>query len=91
MRVLKFFGETCGPCKVLESNLNTLNIEHESFNIEDENTEELLAKYSVKGIPTLVILNDKEEIIKKHVGLLNINDLKKLYENCREICDTSEV
>jgi thiol-disulfide isomerase/thioredoxin len=91
MKVIKFYSESCGPCKVLESNLNALNIEHENFNIEDENTEELLAKYNVKGIPTLIILTDKEEVIKRHVGLLNINDLKKLYEDCREICNTFEV
>jgi thioredoxin 1 len=76
MRILKFYGETCGPCQVLEGNLNSLNIEHESINIEDEQAEELIIKYGIRGIPTLVILDDDGNVLKKHTGLLNINDLK---------------
>lgn len=77
MKLLKIYSDTCGPCKVLEKNLQLANIEHESFNISSEQGEEIVDKYDVRAVPTLILLNDNNEVIKKHTGVMNIEDLKK--------------
>ena len=77
MKLLKIYSDTCGPCKVLEKNLQLANIEHESFNISSEQGEEIVDKYDVRAVPTLSLLNDNNEVAKKHTGVMNIEDLKK--------------
>lgn len=77
MKLLKIYSDTCGPCKVLEKNLQLANIEHESLNISSEQGEEIVDKYDVRAVPTLILLNDNNEVIKKHTGVMNIEDLKK--------------
>lgn len=77
MKLLKIYSDTCGPCKVLEKNLQLANIEHESFNISSEQGEEIVDKYDVRAVPTLILLNDNNEVIKKHIGVMNVEDLKK--------------
>lgn len=77
MKLLKIYSDTCGPCKVLEKNLQLANIEHESLNISSEQGEEIVDKYDVRAVPTLILLNDNNEVVKKHTGVMNIEDLKK--------------
>lgn len=76
MKLLKIYSDTCGPCKVLEKNLQLANIEHESLNISSEQGEEIVDKYDVRAVPTLILLNDNNEVIKKHTGVMNIEDLR---------------
>ena len=76
MKLLKIYSDTCGPCKVLEKNLQLANIEHESFNIASEQGEEIVDKYDIRAVPTLILLNDNNEVIKKHTGVMNIEDLR---------------
>ena len=77
MKVLKIYSKTCGPCKVLENNLQLAGIEHESVDINSEAGGEAVDKYDVRSIPTLLLLNDNDELVKKQVGLLNVEELKK--------------
>ena len=76
MKLLKIYSDTCGPCKVLEKNLQLANIEHESLNIFSEQGEEIVDKYDVRAVPTLILLDDNNEVIKKHTGVMNIEDLR---------------
>ncbi len=75
MKIIKFYSDTCGPCKALESNLNKAQIEYTSINVETD-SENLIEKYNIRGIPTLIKLNDKDEIIDKFVGVMTVEQLK---------------
>lgn len=80
MRVLKFYSETCGPCKILEKNLQEANIPHESINIELDENEDLLEKYQIRSVPTLVFINNhKVENISVYKGLKTVEEIKDLY------------
>ena len=76
MKLLKFYADWCAPCCTLQEILNQIktNIPIEQINVETA-SEELLKKYEVRNIPLLVLVkqNDdgSEEIIWKHVGLVN--------------------
>lgn len=74
MKILKFYSNTCGPCKALEKNLQEAKIDYESIDVEAN--DELIDTYSIRGIPTLIKLNDKDEVIDKYVGVMNVEQLK---------------
>ena len=41
MKVLKIYSRTCGPCKVLESNLQLAGIPHESIDVQSIQGEDI--------------------------------------------------
>lgn len=81
MRVLKIYSKTCGPCKVLESNLRVANIPHENIDIQSVEGENIIDKYEIKTVPTLIIIDDEGNVVKRHNGLLGVQELK---EFCNE-------
>ena len=76
MKVLKIYSETCGPCKVLEKNLQAAGISHENVDVDSEQGEELVSKYKVRGIPTLLLVNDEDHVINRYTGVMNVEELK---------------
>lgn len=81
MRLIKLYSNSCGPCKVLENNLKQANIEHENVLVASDKGEELADKYNVRNIPTLLLLDDNDNLIKKFTGILTPDKLK---EFCQE-------
>jgi thiol-disulfide isomerase/thioredoxin len=80
MKILKFYSDTCGPCKTLGENLVKANISHIAYNAEDDDNEELLSKYSIRGLPTLVKTDDEGNVLDKHTGLMTVDQLLKWCE-----------
>ena len=76
MKLIKFYSKTCGPCKVLDKNLKAAEVEYDSVEVNSTDGEYLCTKYDVRNIPTLVLLNDKNELIKKNTGILNVEQIK---------------
>lgn len=81
MKVLKIYSGTCGPCKVLESNLQLAGIPHESIDVQSIQGEDIAAKYEIRAVPTLILVDNEGNIVKRHSGLLDIQELK---EFCNE-------
>jgi thiol-disulfide isomerase/thioredoxin len=80
MKVYKFYSPTCGPCKVLEKNLQESGIEYESIDITKEESDELVAKYSIMSIPTLIGVGDNGESILRHKGIMSTDDIIKYFK-----------
>lgn len=81
MKVLKIYSRTCGPCKVLENNLQLAGISHESIDVQSIEGENIIDKYEVRAVPTLILIDDEGNVMKRHTGLLGIQELK---EFCNE-------
>lgn len=81
MKVLKIYSRTCGPCKVLENNLQLAGIPHENVDIQSVEGENIIDKYEIKTVPTLIIMDDEGDVVKRHSGLLGVQELK---EFCNE-------
>jgi len=72
MKLLKFYAEWCGPCKGLTMVINgakdKIDIPIESYDIDNEMM--MAQEYKIRGVPTIVLVDDKEQEIKRHTGLL---------------------
>lgn len=79
MKVYKFYSPTCGPCKVLEKNLQESGIEYESIDITKEENDELVTKYNIMSIPTLIKTGDNGDSIFRNKGILSVEDIKKYF------------
>lgn len=72
-RVLKFQAVWCQPCKELSRKLESMGQEVEEIDI-DEN-EELVAKYGIRGVPTMVMLDGAGNEVSRLVGSKSTPDL----------------
>ena len=75
MKIVKIFSKTCGPCKVLEKNLQLSKIPYESIDIETSEGEEYADKYNVRALPTLLLL-DGDELKDSVTGVINVEAIK---------------
>jgi len=79
MKIYKFWAEWCGPCKqlskILESKNDELSLELIPVNI-DEDKDDLCAKYNIRNIPTLVLVDENENEIKRLSGLVTFDKIK---------------
>lgn len=74
MQVVKVYAEWCGPCKVLDNMLQESNIEYKSVDIDSSEGEYLSLTHKIRGVPTLLILDDNNNLIRKKVGLFLSNE-----------------
>lgn len=65
-QLLKFSATWCGPCKMLAGSLSQADLgDVELVDIDiDENTEKAI-EYKVRGVPTLILVEDGVEIKRK--------------------------
>lgn len=78
MKVIKIYSDTCGPCKVLEANLVAAGIPHESINIQSEEAEDIIEKYEIRSVPTLLVFDNNGKLHSKYMGVLSVDYLKSL-------------
>ena len=74
-RVIRFTASWCGPCKMLAKNLESVNtnVPIEVIDI-DKNTDAAI-EFGVRGVPTLVMLNENTEV-KRLVGMQPVKQLE---------------
>ena len=82
MKILKFYGEWCSPCKTLSKQLEGFSeVEIEDIDIDDAG--KLLNKYEVRKLPTLVLVDDEGNQLFKHAGLITKEELKTKVDEFR--------
>lgn len=80
MKIYKFYSPTCGPCKVLDKNLQEAGIQYESIDITDDNNEELITKYNIISMPTLLKVDDEGNAILRNRGIISTQDIIKYFK-----------
>lgn len=79
MKLLKFWAEWCQPCKKQSELLKDFkDFPVESINVEDESNVEIVNKYGVRGLPTLILLDDNNEVVHKFSGLTTLDKIKEV-------------
>lgn len=76
IELLVFSAPWCYGCKVLKKNLEENNIHFKEINVDEDKNSELVFKWSIKGLPTtLVVRNGEAETI-----LLGAGSIKDILE-----------
>ena len=76
MKLIKIYSKTCGPCKVLEKNLVESGIDYDSVDVASEEGEDIVEKYGVRAVPTLLLVDDNGTLLNKRTGILNVDEIK---------------
>lgn len=68
MKVLKFYGDWCAPCKALSTTMATMDIKVEIENVDVDVSPEMMRTYGVRSVPTMILLNDGGSELKRVSG-----------------------
>jgi len=81
-KLIKFFRETCSPCKQLTPILNHILVDYpqvEVYNYDADKQPELVQQYSVTAVPTLIFIKDDKEV-ERILSLRSEEVLRKAFE-----------
>lgn len=63
--ILKFESDSCPQCKALSVTLKRISKENKidinNIDIEEDNNQDLIRKYNIRSIPTIIFLNEDKE------------------------------
>lgn len=77
MKLLKFYAEWCGPCKVQSQIIKNAG-DKITTHIEDVNIDDnifMAQDFKVRSVPTMVLVDDNSNELKRHVGVLKEAEL----------------
>lgn len=76
-----FYADWCGPCKMIEPILEDLAAETDAViaKVDVDAHQPLAAEYGVRGVPTLVLFADGEQV-EQQTGALPEDRLRDLIE-----------
>ena len=83
MKILKFYSPCCGQCKVVAKEFKDHPIDAPVKDINVMENPEVADKYNVKSLPTILLLNDEDEVVETWHGIVKsevINSKIKEYE-----------
>jgi thioredoxin 1 len=77
MKLLKFYAEWCGPCKMQSQIIKNAGdkIKTPIENVDIDNNIMMSVEYQVRSVPTLVLLDDNGVEVKRQTGLLREKEL----------------
>lgn len=81
MKLLQFKAVWCNPCKqqTKEFEENPVDVELVPIDV-DEDDKDLATKYSIRSIPTMILLSDNEEILNRWTGVTKSSTINEFIE-----------
>ena len=77
MKVLEFHAPWCAPCKTLSQTLASMNLTTPIEEIDIDEQPDIAAKYNIRGVPTMILLDANGLEIERLVGSKSRNELEK--------------
>lgn len=78
MKLLKFGAVWCVPCKKMAPIVEELKKANPDLNVKEIDIQEdpgVAEEFNVMSIPTFILLNDKEEVVKRKTGVMSLEAL----------------
>lgn len=70
--LLKFSADYCTPCKQLSKTLEGLTLEGINLQeIDIEGNLDLVKQWTIRSVPTLILLDEDTKELKRHTGSLS--------------------
>lgn len=75
-KVIDVYATWCGPCKQLAPIFEDLSKNEDFKNVSfskvdvDNDDELLVEKYGIRSVPTMLLIDENDNVIKKIIGLL---------------------
>ena len=76
--LVDFYAEWCGPCKMIAPIVDQISTENEALKVvkvNADNAQELMSRYGIRGIPTLLLLS-KGEVVATKVGAASLSTIQ---------------
>lgn len=77
MKVLKFYADWCGPCQMLGKTIESSNLQTQFESIDIDLNSEIARQYNIRGVPTLVMVDESGNEVRRMSGYLNPTQLKQ--------------
>ena len=78
----------CGPCRVFANTYKKVSemeeykdIEFKSIDIESDEGELYVEKYNIRSVPTILLLDENDNIIYKLSGNISLDDFVDMINN----------
>lgn len=79
--LLKFSADYCTPCKQLTKTFSEITLEGITLEeIDIEGNLDLVKQWSIRSVPTLILLDEGGKEIKRHTGSLSATALMEFLE-----------
>ena len=73
--LVDFFATWCGPCRMLGPVLEKVDSAIKVIKVDTDKFEDIARSYGVMSIPTLVLLENGQEV-KRNIGFIDKNNLE---------------
>lgn len=77
MKLLKFYADWCGPCKmqttIIQQAGDKITVPVVEVNIDVDSNAAVT--HGVRGVPTMILKDDNDQELKRHVGLMREQEL----------------
>lgn len=89
LKLLKFGAEWCAPCKKQKEEFsnNPIDIEIQEIDIDNATPDELelMDKYKIKSIPTMLIINSIGEVKEKFCGFTTSSKITDVINKLQKV------
>lgn len=77
MKLIKFEADWCAPCKmyspIFEKVVKENGLNHQIVNVDED--IELANKFSVRSVPTTIIVDEQEKELGRSLGVISESEL----------------
>jgi thioredoxin 1 len=78
-KILYFTASWCAPCKALSPIMDSLQGQINFDKIDVDSNTDLSAQYGVRGVPSLILLDETGEVKGRLVGLQSKEQILNFY------------